>query len=71
MKNGEQDGQDQRPSQNRHFTVMIIAKDAAYRRYICDKCLWSADVLATNIGEAKEAFDAHDCRDYRGRNSLT
>jgi hypothetical protein len=62
---------DQEPPRKRHLTLMVLAKDSAYRRYICDKCLWSIDVLATNIGEAKEAFAAHDCNDYRQRNSLT
>ena len=53
MKNGEENGRDQESHQKRHLTVMVLAKDQAYRRYICDKCLWSVDALATNIGEAK------------------
>ena len=71
MKNGEENGRDQESRQKRQLTVMVLAKDPAYRRYICDKCLWSIDVLATNIGEAKEVFDGHDCKDYRQRDSLT
>lgn len=71
MKNGEEMGEIRNLYQKRHFTVMVLEKKPAYRRYICDKCLWSVDVLATTIKEAKEAFDAHDCNDYRQRNSLT
>jgi hypothetical protein len=71
MKNGEENGQEQGSSQKRHFTVMVLAKDPKYRRYVCDQCLWNIDVLATNVREAKEAFDAHNCKDYRQRDSLT
>jgi hypothetical protein len=71
MKNAEENGRDQESQGKRHFTVMVIAKDPKYRRYVCDKCLWNIDVLATNVGEAKEAFDAHNCKDYRQRDSLT
>ena len=72
MKNGEENGRDREPHQNRHLRAMALAKDPSYLRYICDLCpLWSVDVLTTNIEEAKEAFDTHDCNDYRQRNPLT
>lgn len=71
MKNGEDNGKDQESFQGRHFTVMVLKKDPLYRRYICDQCLWNIDVLEKNTGEGKAAFDAHNCKDYRQRNSLT
>ena len=72
MKNGEENGRDREPHQKRHLRAMALAKNPSYRRYICDLCpLWSVDVLATDVRGAKEAFDAHDCKDYRQRDKLT
>jgi len=62
---------DQEPPQKRRFTVMALTHDQAYRRYICDQCLWSVDVFEKDTGEGKAAFDAHDCNEYRRRDSLT
>ena len=61
----------QKPPRKRCFTVMVLTHDPAHRRYICDQWLWSVDVLDKNTGEGKGAFDTHNCKDYRQRDSLT
>ena len=71
MKNGEENGRDQDSLQKRHITVIPLTDDPAYCRYICNQCLWSVDVLKKNAGEGEPAFAAHDCKEYRHRDSLT
>jgi hypothetical protein len=62
---------DHKPPRKRSFTVMVLTHDPTYRRYICDQCLWSIDVLEKNTADGKAAFEAHDCSEYRRRESLT
>ena len=60
---------------NRKLVEMAIEgepeDEPKFRRFLCSECMWSMDADLPGAALVKEAFDKHDCEDYRRRTSYT